>query len=76
MVGVDCTFNADGTILVRRIFLDGRWVPVEQGRQWLDRHGRHVLIMFANGDTREINLRPDSMTWEILPTGKPGQFLV
>ncbi|UCG23363.1 MAG: hypothetical protein JSW55_14600 [Chloroflexota bacterium] len=68
-IGVDCQFEADGTLKVRRIFFDGRWLTVEQGRQWQDHLGRHVLIMFPEGGVRRIRLRPDTMTWELLRDG-------
>ena len=68
-IGVDCQFEANGTIRVRRIFLDGRWLPVSQGRQWSDQLGRHVLVMLPEGPAQEIRLRPDTMTWELRPAG-------
>ncbi len=68
-IGVDCQFAADGTLRVRRIQVDGRWQAVGQGRQWVDQLGRHVLIMLAEGEVREILLRPETMTWLLLPAG-------
>lgn len=65
-IGVDCQFEADGTLRVRRINFDGRWLVVEQGRQWKDHLGRHVLIMLPESGVRQIRLRPDTMTWELL----------
>ncbi|MBK8985418.1 MAG: hypothetical protein IPM39_04945 [Chloroflexi bacterium] len=64
-IGVDCTFAADGRIQVRRIELDGHWQAVEQGRQWADATGRHILIMMPNGPVRELVLRADRLTWEL-----------
>jgi hypothetical protein len=72
-IGVDCQFESDGTLRVRRIFISGRWLAVEQGRQWQDHLGRHVLIMLPEGGVQRIRLRPDTMTWEILPAGDQGQ---
>ena len=66
-IGVDCQFEVDGTIRVRRLFIDGRWLPVGQGRQWVDRLGRHVLVMFGDGQVSQITLRPDTMTWLLRP---------
>lgn len=76
IIGVDCTFQIDGRILVRRIFLDGEWISVGQGRQWVDEKGRHALIMLQNDQPMEIRLRPDTMTWELLPAGRQQQTLV
>ncbi len=64
-IGVDCRFAVDGTIDVQRIYLDNKWLSVGQGRQWVDRNGRHVLIMLPNNQPRQIRLRPDTMTWEL-----------
>lgn len=66
-IGVDCVFLADGRLQVQRVMLDGRWLPVEQGRQWVDQLGRHALVMLPGGQAREIVLRPDTMTWELRP---------
>ncbi|MGD2076963.1 MAG: hypothetical protein PVH18_01170 [Chloroflexota bacterium] len=66
-IGVDCQFEIDGSIHVRRIFVDGRWQAVSQGRQWIDHLGRHVLVMFGSEQAREIRLQPDTMTWQLLP---------
>jgi len=72
-IGVDCQFEADGGLRVARIFLDGRWQAVGQGRQWVDQLGQHVLIMLPGDEIREILLRPDTMTWQLLPAGGPGR---
>lgn len=64
-IGVDCTFSADGAVTVRRIQVGEQWRPVEQGRQWLDQHGRHVLVMLPGNQARQITLRPDTMAWEL-----------
>jgi hypothetical protein len=63
-VEVDCTFDADGRVRVRRIRLGKPWQPVEQGRQWADADGRHVLVMLSGG-VRELLLRADTLTWEL-----------
>lgn len=66
-IGVDCSFTPSGTIRVKRVQLNGQWQMVEQGRQWVDQNGRHVLIMLANQQAREIILRPDTLVWEMKP---------
>lgn len=65
-VGVDCVFGADGRLRIRRIEENGRWQAVEQGRQWQGEQGRHVLIMLPGGLVRELLLRGDSLTWEVV----------
>ena len=63
-VEVDCTFDEDGRVRVRRIRLGRPWQTVEQGRQWADADGRHVLIMLSDG-VHELLLRADTLTWEL-----------
>ena len=63
-VEVDCTFDEDGRVRVRRIRLGKPWQNVEQGRQWADADGRHVLIMLPDG-VHELLLRADTLTWEL-----------
>lgn len=67
MIGVDCVFNTDGTVTVRRIKVEGGWYPVEQGRQWIDGEGRHVLVKFSEGPVREIWMKSDTLTWALRP---------
>jgi hypothetical protein len=69
-ISVDCTFKADGSVRVRRVEIEGSWWSVGQGRQWLDEYGRHVLIMLPNNQVREIILRADSMTWEMVTVSR------
>ena len=66
-ISVDCLFEPDGQVRVRRIGFDGRWQSVGQGRQWLDGDGRHVLVMLPNKQTAELLLRANSLTWEFRP---------
>lgn len=74
-VAVDCVFSADGVVQVRRIHLNGRWHPVEQGRQWQDAHGRSVLIMMPTGKTHKLLLHAGSLQWQ-LHTRTTGQIVV
>lgn len=62
-IGVDCIFAEDGTVRVRRIAVGGNWTGVEQGRQWLDEAGRHVLIMLDGREVREIVLINEELAW-------------
>ena len=73
MVPVECTFQADGRVHVRRVRLEARWQVVEQGRQWVDREGRHVLVRLPGDRVQELLLRADTLTWEVRPAG--GQHL-
>jgi hypothetical protein len=66
-IGVECRFAVDGTLDVRRIYLNRRWIAVGQGRQWVDRQGRHVLVMLPGEQPREIVLEPETMTWFLQP---------
>ena len=75
-IGVECKFLLDGSLLVSRIEFNDRWTAVEQGRQWVDQLGRHVLLMLPGQKVREIRLRPDTMTWELLPESKQNIYLV
>lgn len=63
-VEVDCTFDENGRVRVRRVRLGRPWQVVEQGRQWADPDGRHVLVML-NGAVRELLLRADTLAWEL-----------
>jgi hypothetical protein len=76
MIGVECRFLSEGNVEVQRIQIDGRWLTVEQGRQWVDRGGRHVLIMAPGMAAQELKLRPDTMTWQMRPVGLPAQHIV
>jgi hypothetical protein len=69
-ISVDCTFKVDGSVRVRRVEIEGSWWSVGQGRQWVDEYGRHVLIMLPNNQVREIILRADSMTWEMVTVSR------
>ncbi len=66
-VEVDCTFDEDGRVRLRRIRLGRPWQVVQQGRQWADADGRHVLVMLPQqtDGVRELLLRADTLTWEL-----------
>lgn len=70
-IGVDCIFTAAGTVRVRRIKNNGRWLTVEQGRQWQDEEGRHVLIMLDRTFVREIVLNTSELRWEMREASRP-----
>ena len=69
-VGVDCQFQADGRVKVQRIYLDNQWRTVEQGRQWVDHEGRHILLMLPGQPVQELVLGKEMMTWSLRPQGK------
>ncbi len=75
-IGVDCVFAPDQTLRVRRIAVDGRWQSVEQGRQWVDGAGRHVLVMLADRQAWELVLGRETMNWSLQPAGGPGVTVV
>ena len=76
-IGVDCTFSPDGKVRVRRVQVEGQWQAVEQGRQWWDGNGRHLLIILPSNQVREILLRADTMTWEMVTvSGRGGPRIV
>ena len=62
-VGVDCSFGQDGSVQIKKVLLNGRWLPVGQGRQWADENGRHVLIMLPGDEVRELVLQPGTLRW-------------
>ncbi|MBE2220442.1 MAG: hypothetical protein IAF02_02825 [Anaerolineae bacterium] len=66
MIGVECTFAQNGRCHIKRIQIKDDWVPVEQGRQWVDRQGRHVLVRVPGQPVQEILLKPDTLTWELV----------
>ena len=67
-VHVECTFTPAG-VHVRRIQRAGGWQAVEQGRQWLDEAGRHLLIMIPGEPAQELLLRRETLSWELRPAG-------
>jgi hypothetical protein len=66
-VGVECIIEKDGCVKVRRIEVGDRWLAVQQGRQWVDENGRHVLIMVPGNDVQEILLSAHALQWQLIP---------
>ena len=64
-ISVDCSFDNEGHVRIRRIAVEDSWFVVEPGRQWLDEFGRHVLIMIPGGRVLEIVLSSETLTWTI-----------
>lgn len=71
-VGVDCRFGQDGLVQVKQVQVNGRWLPVGQGRQWRDENGRHVLIMLPGNEVRELVLQPGTLRWWLVGTKAGG----
>lgn len=69
---VDCVISSDGRIRVRRIKLEGGWVSVEQGRQWEDEIGRHVLVMIGGTMVWELRLSRKTLRWTLHKSGTQG----
>jgi hypothetical protein len=65
-IGVDCRFEANGRVRVRRIRMDETWHTVAQGRQWQDASGRHVLVMLAGERIEELLLSAEDLTWRLV----------
>lgn len=65
VTAVDCLFEAESQIHVRRIKLQQEWLPVEQGRQWQDEQGHHVLIMTPGTVVQELLLSRQTLQWQI-----------
>lgn len=72
-ISVDCIIAIDGRVSVRRIEIDGQWQAVEQGRQWTDDEGRHVLVMLPGQQVQEIVFRPERMNWILRLSGRVSQ---
>ncbi len=66
-LAVDGIFHEDGRITVRRIKLDGSWHHVQQGRQWVDENGCHLLIMIPGRSVDELLFSRDTLHWQLLP---------
>lgn len=75
-ISVDGIFWADGSLRVRRIRLDERWISVGQGRQWTDEEGRHVLIMPHGQEVREMVLAPGALVWQLKDQAGPQSGIV
>jgi len=58
-VGVECLFTEDGDFMIKALQIDNQWKQVQQGRQWVDNEGRHVLVILPDEQTVEIRLRAE-----------------
>ena len=74
-VTVDCTIGRNGRVWIKRIKLDEIWRVVEQGRQWHDENGRHVLVMRPDGTVYELLLSSQSLRWELIPRPRNRQII-
>jgi exosome complex RNA-binding protein Rrp4 len=66
-ITVDCTIGRNGRVWIHRVKFDEDWVMVEQGRQWQDDDGRHVLIMRPGRQVEELLLSVETLRWELVP---------
>lgn len=64
-IGLDGVFDGEGNVRVRRIEVGGVWQPVEQGRQWVDDEGRHVLVMLEGRRVQELFLDRTELKWHL-----------
>lgn len=74
-IAVECTFSPEG-IRVHRIRPADRWLPVEQGRQWVDEAGRHVLVMVPGQQAQELLLRRETLSWLLGPVSHSSPQLI
>lgn len=74
-IGVDCIFDPEGTVQVQRVLVGGQWQRVGSGRQWVDGHGRHLLVMFPDNQPQELLLRADTLTWALKPVSQQPQWV-
>jgi hypothetical protein len=74
-IAVDCTIGRNGRVWVRRIKPDDSWLVVEQGRQWHEEDGRHVLVMRPNGQVEELLLSAKTLRWELVPRRQGSQVV-
>lgn len=75
-VEVECSFDSGGKVSVRRIAIDGDWLGVEQGRQWRDEAGLHVLVLLGGSRPAELLLARDALNWQLKEGGAPGVYVV
>lgn len=64
-VEVDCTFDTNGRVRVRRVRVAGVWLPADQGRQGEDEYGRFVLVMLADRPPRVLRLDRSTLRWTL-----------
>jgi hypothetical protein len=74
-ISVDCTIGRNGRVWIHRIRLDEDWLVVEQGRQWLDEDGRHVLVMRPGSQVEELLLSTETLRWELVPRPSNPQII-
>ncbi len=74
-ISVECIFWSDGRVRIRRVKLGASWHMVEQGRQWVDSRGRHVLIMLPGEQALEIMLDGEKLAWQLVPDNQE-RFIV
>ena len=64
---IDAGFETNGAVRPRRFTQDQGWLEVSDvGRQWIDKDGRHVLVMVGDRQIYELLLRRESLTWWIV----------
>jgi hypothetical protein len=49
---------------------------VEQGRQWRDEAGLHVMVLLAGSRVAELLLARDALTWQLKEGAAPGVYVV
>lgn len=75
-IAVDSIIEEDGSVRVRRIRRNNVWEGVEQGRQWQDEDGRHVLLMLQGTSVREAVLSSGDLRWRLKKGHGPRRQIV
>lgn len=75
-VSVECSFDEQGKVQVRRLARNGNWETIEQGRQWLEEDGRHVLVLLGGSRPAELILKRDNLAWFLKGDASPGVYVV
>jgi hypothetical protein len=69
---VQADFLSDGSVRPRQFTYGDRTLDViYTGRQWIDSHSRHVLVMTSAHDTFELIVVMPEMHWSVVRINKP-----
>ena len=64
---VEAHFHDDGAIRVHSFTWNGQRLRVsDQGRNWTDEDGRHILVMVAGSAVFELRFDPATGAWRII----------
>ena len=64
---VDVSFDERGRPRVQRFSWEGKMLPVtSMGRSWIDKEGRHMLVMAGGDRVFELLLERTELRWRVL----------